>query len=93
MAYDMWVDSDTLYVIDGKLRKIDINLENAVLEMSETIQRSEDFLSGSQFEKAKGTTMKCIDLTNKSRMNINYARNYLKELQNKLDEYATCIYS
>lgn len=92
-GYDMCVDYDTLCTIEEKLQKIEFDLANSTQKMVEAIQRSQDFLAGNQFEKAKNTTMKCVEISRKTETNIEYAKKYICELRTALEEYGRCAYS
>lgn len=89
----MCVDYDTLCTIENKLQKIEFDLTNSTQKMVEAIQRSQDFLNGNQFEKAKNTTMNCVEVSKKTETNIKYAKKYIGDLRMALEEYGRCVYS
>lgn len=92
-GYDMCVDYDTLCMIEDKLQKIEYDLTNSTQKMVEAIQRSQDFLAGNQFEKAKNTTMSCVEISRKTETNLEYAKKYIGNLRTALEEYGRCCYS
>lgn len=92
-VYDMSVDYDTLCKIEDKLQKIEYDLNGSTEKMVAAIQISQDFLAGNQFEKAKSTTMSCVELTGKTGTNIKYARDYISKLRTALEEYSRCGYT
>lgn len=92
-GYDMCVDYDTLCTIEDKLQKIEYDLTNSTQKMVEAIQKSQDFLAGNQFEKAKNTTMSCVEISRKTETNIGYAKKYIGDLRMALEEYGRCGYS
>jgi hypothetical protein len=61
--------------------------------MKRAIQNSQEFLAGYQFEKAKRTTMDCVNLTGITSSNILNAMEYLEKLKGILEEYGRCAYS
>ena len=91
-GFDINVDYDTLCRLEEKLQYISHDLTESTEQMSQAIQRSQDFLAGNQFEKAKNTTMTCIQHTNRTNGNIKYARKYLGDLKSLLEEYGRCTY-
>ena len=93
MKYDICVDYDTLCELQYKLELITHDLANSTEQMTSAIQRSQEFLAGYQFEKAKKTTMACVNLTVKTGNNIRHAMEYLDKLKAVLDEYGRCAYS
>ena len=92
LNYDMCIDYDTLHILKDKLKKIDYDLNNSTKQMQIAIQNSQEFLSGNQFEKAKKTTLNCIELTEKTSSNITHAMEYIDKLMSALDEYDACRY-
>lgn len=92
-SYDMRVDYDTLCTIEDKLQKVEHDLTNSTQKMVEAIQRSQDFLAGHQFEKAKDTTMSCVEISRKTETNLEYAKKYIGDLRMALEEYGRCSYS
>ena len=54
-GFDINVDYDTLCRLEEKLQYISHDLTESTEQMSQAIQRSQDFLAGNQFEKAKNT--------------------------------------
>ncbi len=91
-GFDINVDYDTLCRLEDKLQYISHDLTESTSQMSQAIQRSQDFLAGNQFEKAKNTTMTCIRHTNRTIGNIKNARKYLGDLKALLEEYGRCTY-
>lgn len=91
-GYDMSVNGETLCIIEDKLHKIEYDLNTSAQRMVDAIQRSQDFLSGNQFEKVKGITINCVELTQKTGVNIRYAQDYIRELRFALEEYSKCDY-
>lgn len=92
-AYDICVDYDTLCELQYKLELITHDLTNSTEQMTRAIQNSQEFLAGYQFEKAKRTTMACVNLTAKTDNNIRHAMEYLEKLKAVLEEYGRCTYS
>lgn len=92
-GYDMCVDYDTLCMIEDKLQKIQYDLTNSTQKMIETIQISQDYLAGNQFERAKNTTIKCVEISRNTETNIGYAKTYIGNLRMALEEYGRCGYS
>ena len=92
-AYDICVDYDTLSELQYKLELITHDLANSTEQMTRAIQNSQEFLAGAQFEKAKNTTMTCVNLAEKTANNIRHAMEYLEKLQAVLEEYGRCSYS
>ena len=87
MKYDMDVDYDTLRYIKEKLEKIKYDLDNSSVQMLGSIQNSEGFLSGVQFEKAKKTTINCIQIIKKTSDNIRHSNEYITTIMSLLEEY------
>lgn len=85
--YEMCVDFDTLCLIEEKLETIQKNLLFAIDEMKGSLQNSQSFLSGRQFEKAKSVTSHSIVIVNKTSDNIRNAIHYIEELKSALEEY------
>lgn len=91
--YDMNVDSDTLRIIEDKLKKINNALSESTNNMLYALQApSQGFLAGHQFEKAKKATMDCIDVTGNAVNNLNNAINYIASLRNIIEKYSMCGY-
>lgn len=86
-SYDMYVNYDILCDIDGKLKNIEYDVGESTRMMVDAIQRSQDYLAGNQFEKAKAVTAKCNSITQKTQINIAYAREYIRNLQEVVEEY------
>lgn len=91
-GFDINADYDTLCMLEEKLQYISYDLTESTEQMSQAIIRSQDFLAGNQFEKAKNITMTCIRHTNKTNENINNARKFLGELKSLLEEYGRNTY-
>ena len=91
-GFDINVDYDILCRLEEKIQYISHDLTESTKQMSQAIQRSQDFLAGNQFEKAKNTTMTCIRHTNRTNVNLNNARKYLGELKSLLEEYGRYTY-
>ena len=92
-TYDICVDYDTLCELQYKLELISHDLINSTEQMKRAIQNSQEYLAGYQFEKAKRTTMDCVNLTRKTSSNIQHAMDYLEKLKGVLEEYGRCVYS
>lgn len=92
-GYDMFVDYDILCIVEDKLQKIENDLINSTDQMVKSIQSSQDFLAGNQFEKAKRTIVSCVEVTRKTGNNIKHAMEYIAELKNALEEYGNCSYN
>lgn len=92
-GYDMCVDYDTLCAIEEKLQKIEFDLKGSTQKMVDAIRKSQDFLAGNQFEKAKNTTMSCVEISRKTEINIGYSKKYICDLRTVLEEYGRCGYS
>ena len=93
MAYDICVNYDVLCNLQYKLELIEHDLLSSVAQMEQAIRKSQDYLAGYQFEKAKSTTEDCIALTEKTINRIRCAKEYLEELKMILKEYGFCAYS
>ena len=91
-SYDIYVDYNTLCTIEDKLQKIGYDLTESTQKMMESIQRSQDFLAGNQFEKAKAVTANCTALTAQTSTNIKHAQDYIGKLRTALEEYSKCGY-
>lgn len=92
-SYDICVDYNTLCTIEDKLQKISYDLIESTQKMVESIQRSQDFLVGNQFDKAKATTINCTNLTARTSTNIRHAQDYIVKLRTALEEYSRCGYT
>lgn len=92
VRYDICVDYDTLCGLQHKLELISHDLKNSTEQMTLAIQNGQEFLAGYQFEKAKRTTMACMNLTGKTSNNICHAIEYLIKLKGVLEEYGHCFY-
>ncbi|WP_026509135.1 MULTISPECIES: hypothetical protein [unclassified Butyrivibrio] len=91
-GYDMDVNYDTLCSVEEKLEKIQFDLDNSTQKMADAIQRSQDFLAGNQYEKAKSITTRSIELTKRTHDNIGNARKYIGDLRMIMEEYGRCGY-
>lgn len=91
--YDMFVDFETLCSIEDKLKMIGYNLSQSTEQMVTALQYSQEFLSGNQFEKAKQTTLNCIEITGKTGNNITNAIAYICRLKEIVDQYSICEYN
>lgn len=90
--YDICVDYDVLCDIEDKLDKIEHDVEASTEKMVGAINRSQDFLAGHQFEKAKNTTMKCTEITRKTQINIKFAKDYISKLRGLIEDYSRGAY-
>lgn len=90
--YDVCVDFDALCAIEDKLKRIGVNLSDATQKMHLSLQTSQGFLAGNQFEKAQKTTMGCIDITDRTIRNISNALTYIDQLKELIAVYDTCRY-
>lgn len=88
----MNVEYDVLCVVEDRLRKVNSNLYESTEKMVLTLQQSQGFLAGNQFEKAKRTTLNCIETTSKTINNIRNAMEYIEKLKKILEEYSGCEY-
>lgn len=86
--YDMCVEYDVLCSIEMELKKIEADIDCSVDRMKAAISRSQDFLEGYQFEKARYTTEQCVSLTTRTRQNIQNARDYVTKLRETIEEYS-----
>lgn len=91
-AFDINAESEELVYLRNKLKTINDNLIGSVETMQNGIQRSADFLSGNQFEKAQLINNECTIAAIKTGENIQKAMDYLNRLEEILDEYSTCKY-
>lgn len=91
--YDMCVDYNVLCDVKDKLRKIEYDLINSTEQMVKAIRSSQGFLTGNQFEMAKGTTASCVEITRKTGNNIKYAMEYIEKLLVALEAYGKCSYN
>ena len=91
--YDICVEYDTLCDISDKLKKIEYDIDKSTDRMKAAIQRAQDFLAGNQFEKAKNTTMSCVEITNRTQINLKKAENFIEKLREIVEEYGKCTYS
>ena len=92
-SYDICTDYNVLLSAVEKLGNINNALNNSILSMLQTLQISQGFLSGKQFEKAYQTTTKCIELTGLTVNNTQNAMDYLKNLMDILEQYSQCKYT
>ena len=92
-VYDICLDYKALCDCKDKLNLILYNLDNSVNLMTNAISYSRDFLSGRQFEKAKETTLMCLDATKITQNNIRHAMRFLDELKEILNEYEKYKYN
>lgn len=90
--YDVCVDFDALCAIEDKLKRIGVNLSDATQKMHLSLQTSQGFLAGNQFEKAQKTTIGCIDITDRTIRNISNALTYIDQLKELIAVYDTCRY-
>ena len=90
--YHVCVDFDALCAIEDKLKRIGVNLSDATQKMHLSLQTSQGFLAGNQFEKAQKTTMGCIDITDRTIRNISNALTYIDQLKELIAVYDTCRY-
>ena len=90
--YDMDVDYETLCQIEIDLMQINSSLDESTKNMVSGLQDGGDFLAGRQFEKAKSTTLQCLDLVRRIENKTSIAINFVKELKKCLEEYSQCIY-
>ena len=91
--YDMCVDYGILCGIEERLEKIENDLNNSTDQMAKSIEASQGFLAGNQFEKAKKATAACMIIAGKTETNIRFAREYIKGLKTAIEEYGRCGYS
>lgn len=91
-GYDMNVEYRALCDVESKLKKIEDNLNASSEKMRQSILRSQDYLSGNQFENAKITTQSCVTVVNKTTENLRRARNYAVSLREALELYGECKY-
>ncbi len=91
--YDIYVDEETLNQLRTSLSRIIHNLENSVAHMSQSLQYSEAFLAGAQYQKAQEITRDCLDKSKKTISNLNEAKRYLDQLETVLEEYGKCRYN
>jgi hypothetical protein len=91
-VYDMDINYDTLCSIEEKLEKIKLNLNDSTQKMSDAIQRSQDFLAGMQYEKARSITARSVELTKRTHVNISNAQKYIGDLRLIMEEYGRCGY-
>lgn len=92
-SYDICVDYNTLCTVEDKLQRISYDLTESTQKMVEFIQKSQGFLAGNQFEKAKATTIDCTNLTARTSTNIGHAQDYIVKLRTALEEYSRCGYT
>ncbi len=92
-SYDMCIDYDTLCELRYKLELIAHDLTSSTEQMTKAIRDGQAFLAGQQFEKAKKTTLDCVNLTTKTSSNIQHAIEYLDKLKTAIEEYGRCAYS
>ena len=90
--YDICADSETLDLVEKKIVRIQHEMTDSVQKMSSALQRSENFLSGEQFEKAKGVTGQCIVIAQKTSIYLEKASEFLAKLRDILDDYCNCCY-
>ena len=91
-GYDMCVDFDALSRTEEKLEKLEYDLVHSTDRMVKSIRKAQEYLAGNQFEKAKTTTIKCLETTEKAERNIKYAREYVTKLKDVLAKYGECGY-
>lgn len=90
--YDMCVDYDTLCELQHKLDLVAHNLTNSAEQMTRTIQNSQEFLAGNQFEEAKRITETCVSMVERTYNNIEHAKEYLEKLITVLEDYGQSAY-
>ena len=91
-TYDMCVESQSLEIMMDKLNKIDTELSEATRKMADALQKSQDFLAGLQFEKARALTVRTVEVASNTSVNINHAIAFLQELKEYTSQYASCRY-
>ena len=82
----MKLESDYMNVFQERVNE---STEQMVI----ALQYSQEYLSGNQFEKAKQTTLNCIEITGKTSNNITNAITYICKLKEIVDRYSMCGYS
>ena len=93
MNNDMNVDSNTIEIINGKLKTINKNLSNANQQMLASLLHSQGFLEGQQFEKARKVTLKNIEQTGITSNNIRHSIEYNVKILELLYRYDKCKYT
>lgn len=89
----MCVDSEELNQIKGKLKKLGVDIHHNIFEMLNVLNESDGYLEGRQYERAKANTLNSIAYTQRAIENINFAVEYLGELELVLQEYYKYSYS
>ena len=90
--FDICVDYDTLCNLEYKIDLILHDLGESTERMTRSIQSSQGFLAGHQYEKAMQTTMDCVNMSRKTESNLRHAKEYLKKLEDSVMEYGQCVY-
>lgn len=91
--YDMNVDAELLSSIEEKLKRIGQNLSESTGKMVTALQHSQEFLSGNQFDRAKQTTLRCIEISGKTTNNIRNAIVFVSDLEAAVDKYSRSEYN
>lgn len=94
MAYEFDVcnDLDTLGTISEKLKHINQHLAGSVSTMVTSLQTSQSFLSGKQYEKAQVATLSSIELTRITVNTLDQVTNKIADLSGIIGEYSQCCY-
>jgi len=90
--YDICADYDAMYSMSDKLKAIGIDLSESTKKMLLALQASQGFLSGRQYERARATTLNCIEAAGVTVNNIQNATVFLSELMNTIEDYSRCRY-
>lgn len=91
-GFDICTDYDAMYSMADKLKAIGTDLSESTRKMLLALQASQGFLSGKQYEKARMTTLNCIEVTGVTVNNIQNAITFLSNLMNTIDDYSRCKY-
>lgn len=90
--YDVNVDFETLCKMEEDLKRIRINLKLSADTMNESIGKSEQLLSGKQYERAKEITGECIEIAQKDIVVIQELISHIQTIKRILNEYMDCAY-
>ena len=89
---DMNVDCETISRMKADLKIIGTNLANSAECMNGSIEKSEQLLSGKQFERAKEITNECIGIAKTDVVVIKSLLKYLDAIEDCLNKYMDCSY-
>ncbi len=90
--YDMNVDYSVLEEIEGKIKNVSERMNETVNGMITSLNYSQNYLSGLQFERAREVTELCINQTKENQLRMCSSAIYLRQLKDLIQEYNRCKY-